>query len=105
MSPRHCAFHISSPLSRCAHGNANEGKASKREATRRVVRGPVGATKGSTKKPTKGATKGATKEETKLRRAIPLLMPSPARQRSRRSTVSYTHLRAHETPEHLVCRL
>src|SRR5678816_1646780 len=25
--------------------------------------------------------------------------------RSRHSPVSYTHLRAHETPEHLVCRL
>src|SRR5678815_717841 len=24
---------------------------------------------------------------------------------ARRNTVSYTHLRAHETPEHLVCRL
>src|SRR5678815_4142563 len=27
------------------------------------------------------------------------------RQQFSRSTVSYTHLRAHETPEHLVCRL
>ena len=24
---------------------------------------------------------------------------------ARTATVSYTHLRAHETPEHLVCRL
>eukprot|EP00658_Telonema_sp_P-2_P057415 TRINITY_DN45877_c0_g1_i1.p1 TRINITY_DN45877_c0_g1~~TRINITY_DN45877_c0_g1_i1.p1 ORF type:complete len:133 (+),score=21.67 TRINITY_DN45877_c0_g1_i1:311-709(+) len=29
--------------------------------------------------------------------AAPLLLPT--------GTVSYTHLRAHETPEHLVCRL
>src|SRR5674536_378231 len=29
---------------------------------------------------------------------------SPQR-RHRRGAVSYTHLRAHETPEHLVCRL
>src|SRR5665254_21467 len=28
---------------------------------------------------------------------FPTILPSPA--------VSYTHLRAHETPEHLVCRL
>src|SRR5678815_1678738 len=29
----------------------------------------------------------------------------PASDLSSRESVSYTHLRAHETPEHLVCRL
>src|SRR5674536_389466 len=31
--------------------------------------------------------------------------PESARSRGRPTPVSYTHLRAHETPEHLVCRL
>eukprot|EP00658_Telonema_sp_P-2_P050970 TRINITY_DN39008_c0_g1_i4.p2 TRINITY_DN39008_c0_g1~~TRINITY_DN39008_c0_g1_i4.p2 ORF type:complete len:107 (-),score=13.47 TRINITY_DN39008_c0_g1_i4:85-405(-) len=39
----------------------------------------------------------------------PLLLPPPTNPREDRSglcmSVSYTHLRAHETPEHLVCRL
>src|SRR5678815_580152 len=46
-------------------------------------------------------------------RLIPVTMnctmppiPTPARAYEvGRTTVSYTHLRAHETPEHLVCRL
>ena len=43
---------------------------------------------------------------------VPLMPPSihpftdqPAESVSRFKPVSYTHLRAHETPEHLVCRL
>src|SRR5678815_6025645 len=32
-------------------------------------------------------------------------MTSRAREAQTMKTVSYTHLRAHETPEHLVCRL
>src|SRR5678815_3124957 len=34
-----------------------------------------------------------------------LLYRTPSPKPSCSSTVSYTHLRAHETPEHLVCRL
>src|SRR5678816_3500111 len=34
-----------------------------------------------------------------------ILMGPSGNNDDRRGTVSYTHLRAHETPEHLVCRL
>src|SRR5678815_962987 len=37
--------------------------------------------------------------------AQPPRKASRALRRTRRAPVSYTHLRAHETPEHLVCRL
>eukprot|EP00658_Telonema_sp_P-2_P013316 TRINITY_DN15044_c0_g1_i2.p1 TRINITY_DN15044_c0_g1~~TRINITY_DN15044_c0_g1_i2.p1 ORF type:complete len:169 (-),score=62.79 TRINITY_DN15044_c0_g1_i2:36-542(-) len=37
---------------------------------------------------------------------VPVDMPSDIKKAGKkRSPVSYTHLRAHETPEHLVCRL
>src|SRR5678815_3899594 len=37
-----------------------------------------------------------------LTSSLPLVVPDPS---PRPHPVSYTHLRAHETPEHLVCRL
>src|SRR5678815_1841203 len=36
---------------------------------------------------------------------IPIMVYAPTSVRKIEETVSYTHLRAHETPEHLVCRL
>ena len=36
---------------------------------------------------------------------IPILATKADNQEGDGSSVSYTHLRAHETPEHLVCRL
>src|SRR5678816_3729302 len=56
-----------------------------------------------------GAESGSFKRCTFYNRACPNC-PSPAsvsfREHAARSgSVSYTHLRAHETPEHLVCRL
>ena len=37
--------------------------------------------------------------------AILEVTPAPTFDIDATATVSYTHLRAHETPEHLVCRL
>src|SRR5678816_2696018 len=41
--------------------------------------------------------------ELKIWQAVPKFDPAPSTKIL--SPVSYTHLRAHETPEHLVCRL
>eukprot|EP00658_Telonema_sp_P-2_P053845 TRINITY_DN42550_c0_g1_i1.p1 TRINITY_DN42550_c0_g1~~TRINITY_DN42550_c0_g1_i1.p1 ORF type:complete len:101 (-),score=13.70 TRINITY_DN42550_c0_g1_i1:88-390(-) len=46
------------------------------------------------------------KEGIRLPKGIHLLKLRPTKEQLHSTTaVSYTHLRAHETPEHLVCRL